>query len=110
MLFPKAFNDIDLSFFLTASGRFPKGLYGTKSFWKKLETLHKRLKNYQKSKTNTIQYMQYNTIRSLKKIGTPCILLGGRISGLESRQDQGNFEDTLRRLNALELKLTEQVF
>jgi len=34
---------------------------------------------------------------------------GGRLSGLSSQQDGGQFEDALRRLNALEIKLTDQV-
>jgi len=34
---------------------------------------------------------------------------GGRLSGLSSQQDGGQFEDALRRLNALERKLTDQV-
>ena len=37
------------------------------------------------------------------------ILLGGQASGLASRQDCTQFEDALRRLYALELKLTDQV-
>ena len=35
--------------------------------------------------------------------------LGGRMSGLASQQDGGQFEDALRRLAALENKLTTQV-
>ena len=35
--------------------------------------------------------------------------LGGRMSGLASQQDGGQFEDALRRLHALEKKLTDQV-
>ena len=35
--------------------------------------------------------------------------VGGRASGLASRQDCGQFEDALRRLYALEVKLTDQV-
>ena len=34
---------------------------------------------------------------------------GGRMSGLASQQDGGQFEDALRRLHALERKLTDQV-
>ena len=34
---------------------------------------------------------------------------GGQNSGIVSRQDCTEFEDALRRLNALENKLTEQV-
>merc|ERR1711990_1431742 len=34
---------------------------------------------------------------------------GGRMSGLASQQDGGQFEDALRRLHALEKKLTDQV-
>merc|ERR1712038_1448357 len=34
---------------------------------------------------------------------------GGRVSGLASQQDGGQFEDALRRLHALEKKLTDQV-
>merc|ERR1712083_1024068 len=34
---------------------------------------------------------------------------GGRMSGLASQQDGGQFEDALRRLHALEKKLTGQV-
>ena len=34
---------------------------------------------------------------------------GGRLSGLASQQDGGQFEDALRRLHALEKKLTDQV-
>ena len=36
--------------------------------------------------------------------------LGGRVSGLASRQDGTQFEDALRRLYALEKKLTDKVF
>ena len=34
---------------------------------------------------------------------------GGRLSGVASRQDGTQFEDCLRRLHALERKLTNQV-
>ena len=37
------------------------------------------------------------------------LLTGGRVSGLASRQDGTQFEDALRRLYALEKKLTDQV-
>ena len=37
------------------------------------------------------------------------VFVGGRASGLASRQDCTQFEDALRRLYALELKLTDQV-
>ena len=37
------------------------------------------------------------------------IYVGGRVSGLASRQDGTQFEDALRRLHALEKKLTDQV-
>ena len=37
------------------------------------------------------------------------LMIGGQASGLASRQDCTQFEDALRRLYALELKLTDQV-
>ena len=40
---------------------------------------------------------------------TPACPGGGRMSGLASQQDGGQFEDALRRLHALEKKLTDQV-
>ena len=37
------------------------------------------------------------------------LISAGRLSGLESQQDGTQFEDALRRLHALEKKLTDQV-
>ena len=45
----------------------------------------------------------------MKKLIFQSILPGGQASGLASRQDCTQFEDALRRLYALELKLTDQV-
>ena len=50
--------------------------------------------------------IQYNLILSCM-VNIP--LAGGRMSGMASRQDGSQFEDCLRRLNALEKKLTDQV-